>query len=80
MVRQPPHQQPLVRYRAFRRLMALTRGGRMQASIEVWTASGRAFRNLRRVRPDRDPAGFAWPRVTASWRRALWPGCAMNTV
>jgi hypothetical protein len=33
-----PQQQPLVSYRAFRRLTASTRGGRMQASIEAWTA------------------------------------------
>jgi hypothetical protein len=32
-----PQQQPLVSYRAFRRLSASTRGGRMQASIEAWT-------------------------------------------
>jgi hypothetical protein len=32
-----PQQQPLVSYRAFRRLMASTRGGRMQASIEALT-------------------------------------------
>ena len=33
-----PEQQPLVSYRAIRRLTASTRGGRMQASIEAWTA------------------------------------------
>ena len=33
-----PQQQPLVSYRAFRRLTASTRGGRMQASLEAWTA------------------------------------------
>ena len=32
-----PEQQPLVSYRAIRRLTASTRGGRMQASIEAWT-------------------------------------------
>jgi hypothetical protein len=32
-----PQQQPLVSYRAFRRLTASTRGGRMRASIEAWT-------------------------------------------
>src|SRR5579862_7374844 len=29
--------EPLVSYRAFRRLTASTRGGRMQATIEAWT-------------------------------------------
>ena len=32
-----PEQQPLVSYRAIRRLTASTRGGRMRASIEAWT-------------------------------------------
>ena len=32
-----PDAQPLVSYRAFRRLTASTRGGRMTASIEAWT-------------------------------------------
>ena len=32
-----PDDQPLVSYRAFRRLTASTRGGRMSASIEAWT-------------------------------------------
>jgi len=33
-----PDHDPLVSYRAFRRLTASTRGGRMSASIEAWTA------------------------------------------
>jgi hypothetical protein len=32
-----PQERPLISYRAFRRLTASTRGGRMQASIEAWT-------------------------------------------
>ena len=32
-----PDRAPLVSYRAFRRLTASTRGGRMQAAIEAWT-------------------------------------------
>src|SRR5580700_3851922 len=32
-----PQERPLVSYRAFQRLSASTRGGRMQASIEAWT-------------------------------------------
>jgi hypothetical protein len=32
-----PDAQPLVSYRAFRRLTASTRGGRMSAAIEAWT-------------------------------------------
>ncbi len=32
-----PDDQPLVSYRAYRRLTASTRGGRMSASIEAWT-------------------------------------------
>lgn len=32
-----PPRQPLVSYRARRRLTAATRGGRMQASLDVWT-------------------------------------------
>jgi hypothetical protein len=32
-----PDQDPLVSYRAFRRLTASTRGGKMRASIEAWT-------------------------------------------
>jgi hypothetical protein len=32
-----PDQEPLVRYRAFRRLTASTRGGRLQAAVEAWT-------------------------------------------
>jgi hypothetical protein len=32
-----PQERPLVSYRAFRRLTASTRGGRMQASLEAWT-------------------------------------------
>jgi len=33
-----PDDQPLVSYRAYRRLTASTRGGRMTASIEAWTS------------------------------------------
>lgn len=33
-----PEHAPLVSYRAFRRLTASTRGGRMEAAIEVWTS------------------------------------------
>ena len=33
-----PDGQPLVSYRALRRLTATTRGGRMMASIEAWTS------------------------------------------
>ena len=32
-----PDREPLVRYRAFRRLSASTRGGRLQATVEAWT-------------------------------------------
>jgi hypothetical protein len=32
-----PDRDPLVSYRAFRRLTASTRGGKMRASIEAWT-------------------------------------------
>lgn len=32
-----PDQDPLVSYRAFRRLTASTRGGKMSASLEAWT-------------------------------------------
>ena len=32
-----PDHTPLVSYRAFRRLTASTRGGRMQAAVEAWT-------------------------------------------
>jgi len=32
-----PDETPLVSYRAFRRLTASTRGGRMRASLEAWT-------------------------------------------
>jgi len=32
-----PDRTPLVSYRAFRRLTASTRGGRMQAAVEAWT-------------------------------------------
>ena len=32
-----PDEPPLVSYRAFRRLTASTRGGRMRAAIEAWT-------------------------------------------
>jgi len=32
-----PTDEPLTSYRAFRRLTASTRGGRMQATVEVWT-------------------------------------------
>jgi hypothetical protein len=32
-----PDERPLVSYRAFRRLTASTRGGRMSAAIEAWT-------------------------------------------
>jgi hypothetical protein len=32
-----PEDQPLVSYRAFRRLTASTRGGRMHAEVEAWT-------------------------------------------
>ena len=32
-----PDDQPLISYRAFRHMSASTRGGRMKASIEVWT-------------------------------------------
>ena len=32
-----PDEKPLVSYRAFRRLTASTRGGRMRASLEAWT-------------------------------------------
>jgi hypothetical protein len=33
-----PEHAPLVSYRAFRRLTASTRGGRMEAAIEAWTS------------------------------------------
>ena len=33
-----PDSQPLVQYRALRRLTASTRGGRMRATIEAWTS------------------------------------------
>jgi len=32
-----PDDQPLVSYRAFRRLTASTRGGRLRATVEAWT-------------------------------------------
>jgi hypothetical protein len=32
-----PDNQPLVSYRAFRRLTASTRGGRLRATVEAWT-------------------------------------------
>jgi hypothetical protein len=32
-----PDEKPLVQYRAFRRLTASTRGGRLSATIEAWT-------------------------------------------
>ena len=32
-----PDREPLVSYRAFRRLTASTRGGRLQAAVEAWT-------------------------------------------
>src|SRR6266568_4927965 len=42
-----PDEQPLVSYRAFRRLTASTRGGRLKATVEAWTtldpATGFAF-------------------------------------
>jgi hypothetical protein len=33
-----PEQAPLVSYRAYRRLIASTRGGKMQAALEAWTS------------------------------------------
>jgi hypothetical protein len=33
-----PDQQPLVSYRAFRRMTASTRGGKMMASLDAWTS------------------------------------------
>src|SRR5579862_6463407 len=32
-----PDQEPLVSYRALRRLTASTRGGRLQATVDAWT-------------------------------------------